>query len=446
MHAVPGASSGHETISRFWKVARSEKPLAPSENAAAHRRVMPWLAGASNPRDAAPLRRDARFPRRRPRRLRLSARVPCRRAKVLACAPSNSALDEIVLRIMQSGLLGPGGAAYSPTLVRVGVNVHHSVEAVSMESLVRERVGATDDAGGHSAEKKFERALERDRVKLAILDEAAVVCSTLSFSGSGMFARMTRQFDVVVIDEAAQAVEPSTLVPLCYGAKQVFLVGDPRQLPATVLSAVATVHGYNQSMFKRLERCGYPVHLLKTQYRMHPSIREFPSTQFYAGSSRTNPLGGASTIWHKKWMWLPFVFMGRAGQGVPGKRRVVGQRRGGGDGGGARPRARRRVPRPRERHENRRHLAVQGAGEEHSKAPDVLRVHAEKSKTVDVNSLAGSGREGGVRLLRRSRAARTGTPVSGSWRTEKRGQRRRSDAREAAAWLWSGLRKAPQGG
>jgi len=35
-----------------------------------------------------------------------------------------------------------------------------------------------------------------------------VVCSTLSFSGSGMFARMTRQFDVVVIDEAAQVVPP----------------------------------------------------------------------------------------------------------------------------------------------------------------------------------------------------------------------------------------------
>ena len=36
-----------------------------------------------------------------------------------------------------------------------------------------------------------------------------------------------------------QAVEPSTLVPLAHGgAKQVFLVGDPVQLPATVMSQV----------------------------------------------------------------------------------------------------------------------------------------------------------------------------------------------------------------
>ena len=49
-----------------------------------------------------------------------------RRTKVLICAPSNSALDEIVLRIMKTGVYGPNGTAYSPTLVRVGVNVHHS--------------------------------------------------------------------------------------------------------------------------------------------------------------------------------------------------------------------------------------------------------------------------------------------------------------------------------
>ena len=45
---------------------------------------------------------------------------------------------------------------------------------------------------------------ERDRLRMAILEEANIVCTTLSFSGSGLFLRLTRKFDVVVIDEAAQ--------------------------------------------------------------------------------------------------------------------------------------------------------------------------------------------------------------------------------------------------
>ena len=42
---------------------------------------------------------------------------------------------------------------------------------------------------------------ERDRMRVAVLDEASIVCSTLSFAGSAMFYRMTRKFDVVIIDE-----------------------------------------------------------------------------------------------------------------------------------------------------------------------------------------------------------------------------------------------------
>ena len=61
----------------------------------------------------------------------------------------------------------------------------------------------------------------RERLKLAILEDAHIVCSTLAFSGSPLLSRLSRPFDVVVIDEAAQAVEPSTLIPLCTGAQQV---------------------------------------------------------------------------------------------------------------------------------------------------------------------------------------------------------------------------------
>jgi len=42
-----------------------------------------------------------------------------------------------------------------------------------------------------------------------------------------------------VIDESAQAVETSTLIPLKYGCERLILVGDPKQLAATVFSRIA---------------------------------------------------------------------------------------------------------------------------------------------------------------------------------------------------------------
>lgn len=317
-------------------VARHKKADAATV-AKNHRRVSPWMRGVANPRDAPPSRADdgsRSYSFQKPDPPEAVGESARRRTKVLVCAPSNAALDEIVMRIMHSGLLGPDGNAYSPTLVRVGVNAHRGVEKVSMETLVRERAGPAPGADvlendedvtlASVSEKKFERALERDRVKLAILDEASVVCSTLSFSGSGMFARMTRKFDVVVVDEAAQAVEPSTLVPLCYGATQAFLVGDPKQLPATVLSSAATHKGYTRSLFKRFEECGYPVHLLKTQYRMHPEIRRFPSSAFYGDALEDGPAmrRRSERPWHANTLFRPFVFFDVDGT----------ERRGGGGG------------------------------------------------------------------------------------------------------------------
>ena len=62
---------------------------------------------------------------------------------------------------------------------------------------------------------------DRERARVAILREASIVGSTLSFSGSSALAALGNHFDVVIIDEAAQAVEPSTLIPLVAGCKQV---------------------------------------------------------------------------------------------------------------------------------------------------------------------------------------------------------------------------------
>jgi len=41
-----------------------------------------------------------------------------------------------------------------------------------------------------------------------------------------------------------------------YGAERLILVGDPRQLPATVLSPTAAKFGLERSLFERLEEAG----------------------------------------------------------------------------------------------------------------------------------------------------------------------------------------------
>merc|ERR1712113_835821 len=56
-------------------------------------------------------------------------------SQILVCAPSNSALDEIVQRILVKGLLNTQGRRYKPSLVRLGLNPHPSILSVSLESI-----------------------------------------------------------------------------------------------------------------------------------------------------------------------------------------------------------------------------------------------------------------------------------------------------------------------
>ncbi|MCO5574144.1 hypothetical protein L7F22_027924 [Adiantum nelumboides] len=273
-------------------------------------KASPWLGKTGNPRDLTiPSNGDEGFfpTTNNDFRPELVSAKRKHRVHVLVCAPSNSALDEIVLRLMNSGLRDEMGQSFIPSVVRIGVNPHHSVQSVSMDYLVEQRLSSMDRGVASTGPRAGNAGMERERMRLAILSEAAIVCSTLSFSGSGVFHRMNRGFDVVVIDEAAQAVEPSTLVPLAHGCKQ---VGDPLQLPATVLSTVAIQHGYSMSLFKRFQQAGYPVQMLKTQYRMHPQIREFPSEEFYgeALEDGSNVENQTKRPWHIHRCFGPFSF------------------------------------------------------------------------------------------------------------------------------------------
>ena len=123
-----------------------------------------------------------------------------------------------------------------------------------------------------SAEMNLERV--RTALRQEILYEADIVGATLSGSGRKQFLDLVLRndvvFDTAIIDEAAQTTEPSCLIPLRLGCRRLVLVGDPRQLPATVLCKAASNAGLGRSLFERLERAEHEVVMLTIQYRMHP--------------------------------------------------------------------------------------------------------------------------------------------------------------------------------
>jgi predicted DNA helicase len=129
-----------------------------------------------------------------------------------------------------------------------------------------------------AAIRELEEAIVRD-----IVEKADVVLSTNGMIGSEALEGVT--FDVAVIDEASQQMEPSTLLPMMR-AKKAILAGDHRQLPPTVISDLDIL---KRSLFERLmAREEVPRKMLEVQYRMCETIMDFPNRLMYEGRLRAD--------------------------------------------------------------------------------------------------------------------------------------------------------------
>ncbi|CAL1164255.1 unnamed protein product [Cladocopium goreaui] len=127
------------------------------------------------------------------------------------------------------------------------------------------------------------QALMQDFETEQLHSSSSVFC-TLSCSGRPSLQTLRDTVHTVLVDEAAQAVEAETLIPLCLRPKQLVLVGDPNQLSATVChSESAKSAKFCRSMMERLMALGQDYIMLQEQYRMHPEISRFPSQRFYGG-------------------------------------------------------------------------------------------------------------------------------------------------------------------
>jgi superfamily I DNA and/or RNA helicase len=121
-----------------------------------------------------------------------------------------------------------------------------------------------------------------------------------------------KEMPVIIMDEATQSSEPSTLIPLgAKGCKKVILVGDTAQL-----SVFTRVKSLEMSLFQRvLENGTYPDPLmLDTQYRMHPDISEFSRKQFYDNKLKD---GITAADRKKPTIKYPVFFFDHQGIGAP---------------------------------------------------------------------------------------------------------------------------------
>eukprot|EP00930_Biecheleria_cincta_P039257 TRINITY_DN27000_c0_g1_i1.p1 TRINITY_DN27000_c0_g1~~TRINITY_DN27000_c0_g1_i1.p1 ORF type:complete len:1619 (-),score=376.47 TRINITY_DN27000_c0_g1_i1:52-4908(-) len=149
------------------------------------------------------------------------------------------------------------------------------------------RMGLCSQDAPYSLESRLaECGMSRGESGLkAIMQQVDVVCATSIGCGMGPLDRI--KFPFIVVDEAAQVMEPAVILPLGKGAVQAVMVGDQCQLPATILSREAQKGGLDISMFDRLMSMGMEVQLLNEQYRMHPQIASFPSWRFYRGELKS---------------------------------------------------------------------------------------------------------------------------------------------------------------
>lgn len=109
------------------------------------------------------------------------------------------------------------------------------------------------------------KVTDRYKLETQIIEEANIIACTLSVCGSDLISKIKKHFDLVIIDEAGQCSEISTLIPLRYEIDKLILLGDHLQLPPTLFSEISKQLNYERSLFERFKDNNVTSHLLNTQ-------------------------------------------------------------------------------------------------------------------------------------------------------------------------------------
>lgn len=222
--------------------------------------------------------------------------------QVLVCSPSNVAVDLLTEKLVQQGInvvrLG-NPARVSEEVLQNTLDArmanHESFkelkqfrkraeEFFSMAKKYKRNFGHAEREQRHLLYQEA-RQLQKDASALEdyiLWDsfEKAQVIACTPVVAAGKLMRDLR-FKTCFIDEAAQALEPMTWIPIIRSERVVF-AGDHLQLPPTVKSKRAEDGGLKYTLFERVVRSHPNVAvMLNVQYRMHEKIMEFSNRMFY---------------------------------------------------------------------------------------------------------------------------------------------------------------------
>lgn len=230
-------------------------------------------------------------------------------ARILVCAPSNSAADHILAKLL-------------------------------MDKTIKFQRG---EIFRLNAQTRPLEDIKTEYLKYCLFDEQELVfqCPVLEHiiryriilstytSASLLYAEGVKRghFTHIFLDEAGQASEPETMVPLShlYGRDTVVvLAGDPKQLGPVIYSKNAETYGLGKSYLERLFECKFYgngdvnyVTKLVRNYRCHPEILHLPSQLFYNGElmackevDTKSPMAWMELLPNKE---FPVLFMGVQG-------------------------------------------------------------------------------------------------------------------------------------
>ncbi|PIB36163.1 DNA-binding protein [Reichenbachiella sp. 5M10] len=230
--------------------------------------------------------------------------------QVLVCAPSNAAVDLLAERLGQQNI----------QVLRVGhpARVHEDILSKTMDAKIANhpdfkslkdlrkqaeeyfKLASKYKRNFGHAEKVQRRAIKSEALKLKddannleyyiindIVAKTQVIACTLVGSTNTYIKGMN--FGTVFIDEAAQAMEAATWIPILR-AQRVIFAGDHCQLPPTIKSYKAAKKGLEVTLFEKAIQRNQADVMLSIQYRMNEQIMNFSSRMFYKNNLEADPM------------------------------------------------------------------------------------------------------------------------------------------------------------